>query len=220
MVQSSITLGDKIELTKKIDLLDAEAYYSMVYELVDETHLLIQAPIESGKIIPLEMDEVYYASVYTKRGLFRGEVEVTKRIKDKNLHYLELQLLTPMKKYQRRQYYRMDCILNFKYQDEQELEVWGTGTLLDISGGGIRFLTPKSLKLNEQVVCHLELRLEDYTIEMDALGVVLQSKPIDPDKIQFQNRVLFDELSIENREKIIKFIFEEERRRRKKEKGM
>lgn len=221
MLKSAITLGDKIELTKKIEMVEAETFYSMVYEIVDDKHMLIQAPIEAGKIIPLELDVIYYACIYTNRGLFRGEVEVTNRLKDDNLHYLELTLITPMKKYQRRQYYRMNCILSFKYQDDEVEEGnWDTGTLLDISGGGIRFSTSSAMKLNQKIRCHLELRLNDYTIEVDTEGVILQSKPVEPDKIHFQNRILFEELSLEDREKIIKFIFEEERRRRKKEKGM
>ena len=219
MIQSALTLGDKIELTKKIEMVEAETFYSMVYELVDDKHILIQAPIEGGKIIPLELDVIYYACIYTNRGLFRGEVEVTKRLKDNNLHYLELTLLTPMKKYQRRQYYRMNCVLSFKYQDEEE-ETWETGTLLDISGGGIRFSTSSAIKANQKIRCHLELRLRDYSISVETEGVILQSKPIEPDKIHYQNRILFEDLSLEDREKIIKFIFEEERRRRKKEKGM
>jgi len=219
MIQSAITLGDKIELTKKIEMVEAETFYSMVYDLIDDKHMLIQAPIESGKIIPLELSVIYYACVYTKRGLFRGEIEVTKRLKDNNLHYLELAFITPMKKYQRRQYYRMNCVLSFKYQDVEE-ESWDTGTLLDISGGGIRFSTTSPMKINYKIRCHLELRLRDHTILIETEGIILQSKPIEPDKIYFQNRILFEELSLEDREKIIKFIFEEERRRRKKEKGM
>jgi c-di-GMP-binding flagellar brake protein YcgR len=219
MIQSAITLGDRIELTKKIEMEEAESFYSIIYELVDDKHMLIQAPIEGGKVMPLELEVVYYACIYTNRGLFRGEVEVTKRLKDDNLHYLELTFITPMKKYQRRQYYRMNCILSFKYKDVED-ESWDTGTLLDISGGGIRFSTTSAMKINYKIRCHLELRLRDYTISVETEGIILQSKPVTQDRVHYQNRILFEELSLENREKIIKFIFEEERRRRKKEKGM
>lgn len=219
MIQSAVTLGDKIELTKKIDLVDAETYYSMVYEIIDEHHMLIQAPIEGGKIIPLELEEIYYACIYTNRGLFRGEVEVSRRMKDGNIHYLELLFHTPLKKYQRRQYYRMNCILSFQYQDSTD-EQWETGTLLDISGGGIRFTTSKALDTKQRVKCNLKLKISDYNISLETDGLLLQSKPIEPDLVNYQNRIIFDNLTIEDREKIIKFIFEEERRRRKKEKGM
>jgi len=214
-----IGLGDKIELSNKIELVDSDTYYSMVYDIIDQQHLLIQAPIEAGKIIPLELDTVYYACVYTSRGLYRGEVEMTKRLKDKNLHYLELTLLTPMKKFQRRQYYRMNCILNFKYKD-QEIETWDTGTVLDISGGGLRFSTTKEIEAGIMIHCHLGLRLHDDEIDISVDGTVIQSKLMEPDHSHYQTRIRFQEMSVDDTEKIIKFIFEEERRRRKKEKGL
>ncbi len=220
MLIKAVTLGDKIELTKKTDIVETDTYYSMVYEIVDDTHMLIQAPLESGRIIPLEKEVIYYACIYTDRGLYRGEVEMIKRLKDNKLHYLELVFLTPMKKYQRRQFYRMNCILSFQYTFEEEADnVWMKGTLLDISGGGIRFSTDKLLDIDVNVKCNLELIVKDYVIELKTTGIVLQSKPIEPDRISFQNRIMFDSLNLEDREKIIKFIFEEERRRRKNTKG-
>ncbi len=224
MLHNAVTLGDKIELTKKTEITEADTYYSMIYEILDDKKIMIQAPIEAGRIIPLEKEIIYYACIYTDRGLYRGEVELTRRLKDGKLHYLELTLITPMKKYQRRQYYRMNCILSFQYfmedQDIVDEDHKYQGTLLDISGGGIRFSTDQQLNAEARIKCHLKLKLTDYSIELEAAGVVLQSKVIEPDQDHFQNRVMFDELGLEDREKIIKFIFEEERRRRKKEKGL
>lgn len=225
MLHTAVTLGDKIELTKKTEITEADTFYSMIYEIVDDEKILIQAPIEGGRIVPLEKDIIYYACIYTDRGLYRGEVELTRRLKDEKLHYLELTLITPMKKYQRRQYYRMNCILSFQYMVEgtdeipEDMEVL-QGTLLDISGGGIRFSTDQPIQVDARIKCHLKLNLTSYSIDLIAYGNVLQSKVIEPDRIHYQNRVMFEELDLEDREKIIKFIFEEERRRRKKEKGL
>lgn len=222
MVHSSVRLGDKIELSKKTELINSETYYSMVYELIDDLHMIIQAPIEGGRIIPLELSTVYYACVFTERGLYRGEVEVTRRMKDEKLHYLELTFLTPLKKYQRRQYYRMNCVLSFNYKDDvdSELNNWKKAIILDISGGGIRFSTKEVIDVGRVISCLLELNLRDHTIELNVSGTVLQSKEIEQEGGGFQNRIRFLDLSIEDRERIIKFIFEEERRQRKKEKGM
>jgi c-di-GMP-binding flagellar brake protein YcgR len=211
-----LKLGDKIELNKKVGLLESETYYSMIYDIIDQQHILIQAPIEAGKIIPLELETIYYACVYSERGLYRGEVEVTKRMKDNNLHYLELSLITPMKKFQRRQYYRMNCILNFKYKD-QDIDLWDSGTVLDISGGGLRFSTRNKMEVDSIIHCHLGIKLlqEDFDIYVD--GIVLQSKLMEPDKSHYQTRIRFLNMSVDDTETIIKFIFEEERRRRKKE---
>ncbi|WZL82908.1 PilZ domain-containing protein [Vallitaleaceae bacterium 9-2] len=217
-MQTSIKLGDKIELVKKTDLLDADIYFSMIYSIDDEL-LRIQAPIESGKIIPLEFDATYYMNVYTEKGLLRAETVLEQREKTEHLHILAMKPLTMFKKYQRRQYYRLNCTLNLIFQDAQTKEV-GEGTVLDISGGGMRFSTDKQLSEEEVITCHLCLRLKEETVDLDVKGKIIQSKIIEPEKIAFQNRLEFIDLSLEKQETIIKFIFEEERRRRKKEKGM
>ncbi len=221
MVQSTVNLGDKIELSKKTDLVDSDTYYSMISELKENGLLTIQAPIEGGRIIPLQKETVYYANIFTDRGLLRGEVVIANRYKEDNLHLMDLELLTPLKKYQRRQYYRMNCILNFKYKDkDKEEEEWETGTILDISGGGLRFATKHQLEEQEYINCYLQLQLDDNQTMIETTGEVIQSKPIEPDVATYQTRVRFTDLSMDDREFIIKFIFEEERRRRKKEKGL
>ncbi len=121
-MQTSIKLGDKIELVKKTDLLDADIYFSMIYSIDDEL-LRIQAPIESGKIIPLEFDATYYMNVYTEKGLLRAETVLEQREKTEHLHILAMKPLTMFKKYQRRQYYRLNCTLNLIFQDAQTKEV-------------------------------------------------------------------------------------------------
>ncbi|MBN2222401.1 MAG: PilZ domain-containing protein [Vallitaleaceae bacterium] len=225
MIHSSVSLGDKVELTKKTKSMDVETHYSMIYEIVDEHRILIQAPIESGKIIPLESDALYYICINTQRGLYRGEAELTKRIKEDKLHLLEMQLKSPMTKYQRRQYYRMNCILNFSYRsyladEDKDEEVWHHGTLLDISGGGIRFSTDEMVENGKTIKCHLNLHMHESFIDIFCDGIVIQCKEVEPGIKNYQTRVHFVEMSIDDREKIIKFIFEEERLKRKKEKGL
>ena len=216
-MQTSIKPGDKVELVKKTDLLDSDIYFSMVYSIDNEV-LRIQAPIESGKIIPLQFDSVYYMNIYTEKGLLRAETVLEQREKTDNLHILVMKPTTLFKKYQRRQYYRLNCTLNLIYQDSNTKET-GEGIVLDISGGGMRFSSSKELK-DETIHCHLCLRLKEETVDIDLKGKVIQSKLIEPERIAFQNRMEFTDLSLEKQETIIKFIFEEERRRRKKEKGM
>lgn len=224
MIHSSVHLGDKVELTKKTKSLDGETHYSMIYEIIDEQNLLIQAPIEGGKIIPLETGVIYYICINTQRGLFRSEAELSKRIKEDKLHLLEMQLLSPMTKYQRRQYYRMNCILNFSYRsylpEENDKEIWHNGTLLDISGGGIRFSTNELVEKDKTIKCYLKLHMQGSYIDLYCDGLVIQCKEVEQGVNNYQTRVRFIEMPLDDREKIIKFIFEEERIKRKKEKGL
>jgi len=219
MFHETVKLGDKVEISKKKEVIMTDILSSIVEQVIDNNHMVIQVPIESGKLVFLDSSTDYYACIYTDRGLFRGEVKVTRRFKEENIHYLELSWKTPLKKYQRRQYYRMKCILNFQYQNENADE-WTEGTLLDISGGGIRFSTRKMMRINSKITCKLDLDIDGKIHHITTMGTVVQSEGIEPDLIRYQNRIRFEELKAEDREVIIRFIFEEERRRRKRDKGM
>lgn len=220
MLHKSVSLGDKIEVIKKTGFKSNEhSLFSMVQEIVSEDVLVISAPIESGKVIPLELGLEYYLCIYTSTGLYRCEAAVIDRKHVDRIYLATLQLKTKMQKYQRRQYYRLDCLLSFHYKNDN-IEEWTEGTILDISGGGMRFTSKKQLLLDESLVCKIQLNFEGEKKTLFINGSIVGSSVIDYHTNLYETRVSFDLISNEDREMIIRFIFEEERKRRKKEKGM
>ncbi len=141
----SIALGDKVELVTRVTMEgEQDQYYSKIQEVNKDGEIVILAPLEGGRIIPLELSRKYGMCVYTDKGLYRCEVQVKSRSKDEKLYLITLQIITALQKYQRRQYYRLDCMLTFHYKDDAE-DVWSDGMILDISGGGIRFTSKQQL---------------------------------------------------------------------------
>ena len=213
-MHKAIELGNKIELvTALITGQEQRKYYSMIQEVTPDEDIVIQAPISEGVINPLELNQRYGMSVYSEAGLFRSEVEVVKRFKEGNLYLIQLSLLSNLQKFQRRQYYRMDCILNFQYKDDDDTK-WDEGTILDISGGGIRFISKKQLIPDKGIINHIRLMLREEAEDFYIPGQIIDSIATGTGQKLFENRVVFDEVEASTRESIIKFIFEEERRRR------
>ncbi len=217
-MENLVKLGDKVEIMKKNELLNTPIYLSMVAG-IDDNLLRVQAPIESGKIVPLEKETRYYVSIYTGRGLLRAEAFLVDREKSGQLHILVLDVLTGFKKFQRRQYYRMSCTLEFKFEN-METEVTGQGTVLDLSGGGIRFSTTAMLEENDEIKGEFELAMHGKKIPFHVQGKIIKQNTIEGKRDLFQYRLEFINLSIDLQETIIRYIFDEERKRRKKEKGM
>lgn len=213
---SGIKLGDKVELITEVTLTNKQyTYYSRVQEVTEDT-IVIQAPIENGRIEPLELNHKYGMSVYTSNGLYRCEVMVSKRLKYDKLYLITLDILSSLQKYQRRQYYRMDCMLNFQYKDDAT-DTWYEGLILDISGGGIRFTSKTKLEHKKALINHILLHMiEEAEEELFLSGVIIDSSPTELDKSVYENRVEFEGIDNYEREIIIKFIFEEERRRRRR----
>lgn len=220
MISKAVNLGDKVEIVKK-SVLDKQevSYQSFVQDVAGKDELVVTSPIVAGRLIPLELDRTYYISVYTDRGLYRCEGVVIDRSKEDHLYLVTFKLKTNMQKYQRRQYYRLDCLLNFHYKDAEK-EIWNEGIIKDISGGGIRFTSPFDFTGDSHIECHIQLNFQDETKHLYVPGMVVDSTANELDSSTFETRVAFGEMSGETREVIIKFIFEEERKRRKQEKGM
>lgn len=219
-VQKAIKLGDKVELVTEVTVNGTQnQYFSKVQEVKADGEVVIMAPLEAGRIIPLELNRKYGMCVYTSKGLYRCEVQVVSRNKDEKLYLINLEILTALQKYQRRQYYRLDCMLSFHYKDDEE-DNWSDGTILDISGGGIRFTSTTELEHKKGVVNHIELDYGEDIHHLYLSGVIIESAKTKGNDRLYENRVEFDAISNEDREMIIRFIFEEERRRRKNKKGL
>lgn len=219
-MQKAIELGDKVELVTQVDAKGEQSqYFSKVQEVGIDGEIMILAPTEAGRINPLELSEKYGMCIYTKKGLYRCEVQVKRRSKDDKLYLLTLQILTSLQKYQRRQYYRLDCMLSFHYKDDA-IDQWSEGMILDISGGGIRFTSKNKLIQKKGVVNHIQLSYDEQDRHLYLSGIIVDSEQMRGNASLYENRVEFDAISNEDREVIIRFIFEEERRRRKNKKGM
>lgn len=218
-MKNAIHLGDKVELVTEVTLnKHQDKYYSKVQEVNENDEVVILAPIESGRIEPLELNRKYGMCIYTDNGLYRCEVMVTKRIKSDNLYLITLEIQTTLQKYQRRQYFRMDCMLSFQYKDDIDTN-WHEGIILDISGGGIRFTSHTKLENQKSLINHIQLEMFDVEEDLYLSGTIIESVIGELDKAVFENRVEFDYIDNHDREVIIKFIFEEERRRRRRRKG-
>lgn len=250
MISDLISVGDKLTLqklkTKEFEIINDKVYMSQLLDYIGDDKANISMPIMKGRIIPLSIGDKYMISFYTNKGLFQCKSIITDRFKNNNIYIHEIQFLSELEKYQRRQYYRLDCIIDFTYHIITELEtiltkqiqlsnfqnemeknncintldeyknIWQNGTIIDISGGGARF---NSNHLFEQVDGIL------MNIDLEATRLVLNAKVISSNKMihrqgYYEHRVKFINISKEDREAIIKFIFEEDRRKRRKEKGL
>ncbi len=103
---------------------------------------------------------------------------------------------------------------------EKESDEWYHGLVVDISGGGLRFTSKMHYDTNPEVNCQFDLNIGEDIITLEILGQVVDSKIVDFETMKYETRVMFDDIANEDRETIIKYIFEEQRKRRKRKKGL
>lgn len=192
-----IHIGDKIEMTHVKSAtrrkLSEAKYISNVLEYDGRRMAKISTPIYEGKVIPIQPGDEYNLCFYTSSGLYMSRVRVKSRFREKNMFGLVVELLNRPTKYQRRQFFRLDCVMKMRYrivtpeekelrdfiaaskfEDPQEMEVhmqrlegmmgdWERATLTDISGGGVRFKCREEMKPDQLLEISVPLAFEEET---------------------------------------------------------
>jgi c-di-GMP-binding flagellar brake protein YcgR len=160
-----------------------------------------------------------------------------------------VRIITNLEKFQRRQYYRLECIHDIYYRpislDEELLEKkmssenfdtpeamteakkklaefdseWISASITDLSGGGARF----SSEIHHNSGDKVRMKL-DFIIGKELKKLVLTAKIISSRRIpvrvgMHEYRVEFTDIMQKDREALIKYIFEQERKRRRNDIG-
>lgn len=238
MLSKIISLGDKIELQalehgRFPETESKKIYNSRVHEILTEDTLEITMPMEQTKLILLPVDGEYDLIFYGETGLYQCFARIVDRYKSSNIYLLRLELTSNLRKYQRREYYRFSCVLemcsrNLEEEEMQALEDQARYVLqpglplrrsvvVDISGGGLRFMSSQRYEPGSLIYCSYHLVTEGETKFYEVIGKVLAANELEQRPGTYEHRVQYYNMDVETREQIIKFIFEEERKNRKKE---
>ncbi|MBO5176338.1 MAG: flagellar brake protein [Lachnospiraceae bacterium] len=253
MANDIIQIGNKIEIraaaknAHTVVQTEQEVYVSQFLQWADINVASIAIPTYKGHLVPLRVDDVYELQFFTKGGLYRCRGKILKRTKtSNNLAVAEVKFVSALEKFQRRQYYRMNCIIPMTYSVltevqkelyqekkkclsleqklniEKKLEnqemVFQKATILDISGGGMRFNS--FIQQQSGDILLLQPALPEIVRKKIPFlfGRIISSQRI-PNKepVSFDNRVEFVEITSVEQEQIIMYIFKEERDKRKRE---
>ncbi|MBQ8632868.1 MAG: flagellar brake protein [Lachnospiraceae bacterium] len=253
MANDVIQIGCKIEMRivdrRSIQTVFSEpdVYVSQFLQWSDNNVASIAIPTFKGHLVPLRVDDVYDLQFVTRGGLYRCRGQIIKRSKNGgNIATADVKFISALEKFQRRQFYRMNCIISMNYSvlndvqkelykekkrclsleqklqiekklENQEME-FQKAIVLDISGGGMRFNSPVQQEAGD--VCLLQPALPEAVRKRIPFlfGRIISSRRIpNRDPITFDNRVEFVEISSSEQEQIITYIFKEERDKRKRE---
>ena len=163
-------------------------------------------------------------------------------IKDR-LYLLLIEQKTPLEKFQRREHYRFECVMEILYYPISQKEVDITpleelkehhrltypedlpkkAIAVDISGGGLWFVCEEPGQDGDYLIVSIRLESESMNCLLEVVGRVLvcqeierQSRGRKGDQKKYEYRVqLF--MAPKEREQIIKYIFEQERKSRERE---
>lgn len=246
-----IETGTKLELKKirHVETMEEISYVSRFLYQKSADEAVIEMPVKSGVLVPLEPNELFQVCFYTSKGLYQCQSQIVSRHYEDSLPVAVIRLRSEFEKLQRRQYYRMECLLQMEFcpvteeeYDElltQKCDAWNvpakkelseettennrlrfySGVTLDISGGGIRFNSSHEALPGDIIALRIAFVEEEVRKLQMLFAKVLTVIPVQNRSGLFEHRVEFVSISNMERECIIRYIFLEERKRRKREAG-
>ena len=207
-------------------------YMSKVMDITSDDRIEILMPFDRGKIVLLPVDGEYSLCFYSNKGLYQCFAKIVDRYRSDNIYVLVMDLTSTLSKLQRREYYRFSCALQLssklctkEEQEEFEREKKfpvdpETGlqksVVVDISGGGLRFVANFRYEEGSTIYCSYRLPGAN-TKSYEMISTVLKVKEIESRPGLFEHRIQYIVIDENSREDIIHFIFEEERKIRKKQ---
>lgn len=240
MIEKFISPGDKLELKSTVSVVlpdgteGVKTYRTSVYDILDDGRLELVMPMEQTKLILLPVDGEYDVCFFSHGGMYRADVRIVDRQKINGTYILVVEMISNLHKYQRREYYRFNCVVEMKAREMTRREVdafakgltylvsekdMARGVIVDISGGGTRFVSRQKFHEDSIILMCFKLSIMESERPFLLAAKVIHSGEIENRAGEYENRVKFEFIDTTTREEIIKYIFDEERKNRKNGKG-
>lgn len=217
MIKGALHIGDKIEVVTNYGHSSREkSSYSLVQDIPDNRSLLITLPMAAGHPVILEPEQVVRINFFRSDGEFYFSARVVERIKLESMLLVRIVQISALERLQRRNFFRFRTILPvlFRFvQNDEPHDRYYKGHATDISGGGIRLYTEKFIAINSQIECRIKIH---GTQEIVLNGKVIRVKKVQDAEKQYDIGICFVDIPEKIRDKIISFIFEEQRSLRQK----
>lgn len=216
----------ELKINGRIEVLDEDGITylkSNIQDITDEG-IYITIPMKEGKYLPLNIGQSVSIIYYRDQDVYQFDGDVIGR----TVNVIPMIILSQprnIRVIQRRNYVRVLVINTVKYlkidRELAEKDIprilnivdsnnFKQATVLDLSGGGMRFKTDTKLKLNDYLLISLSLINEEIMVKTKIVRCEMQ-----PDKTYICGLTFLD-LGELTREKIIKYIFHVMREQRKK----
>lgn len=238
---SLIFPGDKIDIFASGLSDNSTSYKSSFSDNLTDSRWEITMPVDSGRVVLFQLGMQFDFIIYTQnKTILKSAAIVRQRYRRGNMYFLAIELTSNLEKIQRRQFFRLPCTIDMsfyeiRYDDKAENESefcksmyknhainsknmqTVKSVILDISGGGIQFSMSTPLEEGTYFMAQFSLALEESTQQFNIVCKVISCTPDSDytDRYFARSKFIFDRMA--EREKIVRFVFEEERRIRRRE---
>lgn len=215
-----------------------DVYAARVLNINPDDTIDFSIPEMSGEKVDLLRNTRYSFLFLTENaGMKTAHGVFMQRIRIDNVPMARVKLVTSLKKIQRRDYFRVGCKVPVFFQSiflrKEELEQgdpisrvmedvdpdgWKTGTILDISGGGLKMATEEPILDFPYMVFKFILNVDGVDKYVIITGKILSREPV-PRSLLCTHRVKFEPEHSKGQDHILAFVYMHQRETAKKETG-
>lgn len=246
-MDNRITIGIKLDIEMIETRLSVDedksptVYTSQILDELENGDLLISMPFHEGKLVPLPIGKRCNTTFYAKGLLLRCQAETVARYKKGEIFILQITQKTILEKVQRREYFRFNCHIPIEYHvltnneiknlenntnndsiiiDHHDGLTWNKGIMLDLSGGGMRFVSPVREEKDALILVSFDMECGDQVEKINVFAYILRSQQNINNHNLYDIHAKFAYMNDSIREKIIRYTFEQQRKMRAKQMGM
>lgn len=191
---------------------ELDTYKSTIQDITDEL-IKINIPIGKAGMYSYEFNKEVEFNYYDSNCyyVFKGHIIGREKDKDTNIPlYIIKYDVNTIKKIERREFVRVDCIEYIYYKKNylEEQSNWKKALLLNLSGGGFKFSTDEAL--NKEYLLEFKFVIEDkiYIINARIVRKIKKNNESNVYAAEFIN------ITEKVREKIIQKVFKQMRKER------
>lgn len=204
-----------------------------IIEIISDSEIEVEI---AGDIIPnFKKDICYILHIQVAQKIYQCSIYYQSAYSEDGKNYVCMEIVSPLEKLQRRMHQRVTChskvaLEILKHEQIQNILQNGAGylkeyqlnkesaedSMVDISGGGIRFTTKKQIEKGDYLFVCFEIPVGETTKELTVMGQVVYSALLPNDKENLDIRMKYVGLPEVERERIIQFVFQLERDEMKK----
>ncbi len=218
MAFDDIKTGNRVEIYLVSEKDDNFKYTSLVEKNYGNGKLLLYIPMMYGKIIRLPAGNEYLFVFVTETGMIKYQAVISDYIYEDDFNFMLVEIVSEIEKIQRREFFRFDCVLplrfiNTDHEGKEKDDCFFEGTVRDLGEGGIKFLSNAEIEVDSKIKFFITLNFECAA----STGIILQRQEYPKSDFKYQYRAQFQDLNDDEKDKILKYIFFEQRFKARKD---
>lgn len=187
---------------------DFEGKYASRVMDVTKKEIELMAPTEKGELVPIRRKTKVTIDYIGQRAMYRFDSIITRRFRDP-VAGIAIKKPRRVERIQRREFVRLEINIPIKYRlsvEEGEPEEFKKSYTIDLSGGGLRFISDEKLPEDE----FLEIRLGMDRVNEVIFGKIARVAQTE-DNDGYEIGLEFKSLSPATQDEIVSWIFNKQR---------